>query len=225
MDAFGVAKKAFVKRKGDPDGKYEPVISRLAEAMARSGQFAMDDKILDVAIALERMYEVERGGGSLQLKTRAAWFLEQEAEARWEVFEDIGRLFDARSGIIHRRKTPVAATVKQEAFKKGFEHARRSLAKLLGAGRPQDWDEPLVEEARIDSRRASGGAGTTMPGYRNRNDQVVARRTNLPGNDHNQRIYVLRCGKCGSQYGANGSDIWQRKCPNCGGGQPGLRYS
>ena len=128
MDAFGVAKKAFVKRKGDPDGKYEPVISRLAEAMARSGQFAMDDKILDVAIALERMYEVERGGGSLQLKTRAAWFLEQEAEARWEVFEDIGRLFDARSGIIHRRKTPVAATVKQEAFKKGFEHARRSLA-------------------------------------------------------------------------------------------------
>ena len=225
IDALDEARKAFVRRKGDPGGEFEPVISRLAEAMARSGQFAMDDKILDVAIALERMYEVERGGGSLQLKTRAACFLEREEEARWEVFEDIGRLFDARSGIIHRRQAPVAATVKQEAFSRGFEQARRTLAKLLDAGRPQDWNELLVGEAKFTGRTASGGAGTTMPGYRNRNDQVVTRRTNLPGNDHNQRVYVLRCARCRSQYGANGSDIWQRKCPNCGGGQPGLRYS
>ena len=69
-----------------------------------------------------------------------------------------------------------------------------------------------------------GSAGTTNPGYRNRNNQVVVRATDLPGNDHLQRIYVLRCGKCRSEYGVNGSDIFQRRCPRCGGGRPGLEY-
>ena len=71
---------------------------------------------------------------------------------------------------------------------------------------------------------AKSGAGTTIPGYQNRNGQVVVRRTDLPGNDHNQCIYVLNCSGCGHQYGANGSDIWHRKCPKCGDGRPGLNF-
>jgi hypothetical protein len=63
---------------------------------------------------------------------------------------------------------------------------------------------------------------TTRPGYVNRNDQRVVRDTGLPGNDHVQRVYELACGKCDAHYGANGSDIFQRKCPQCGGGAPGL---
>ncbi len=66
------------------------------------------------------------------------------------------------------------------------------------------------------------GKVTTEPGYTNRNGQVVIRGTDLPGTDHYQYIYVLRCGACGYEYGANGSDIFQRKCPNCQGGAPGL---
>jgi hypothetical protein len=66
------------------------------------------------------------------------------------------------------------------------------------------------------------GKGTTEPGYRNRNGQVVVRGTDLPGTDHFQYVYVLRCGGCGHEYGANGSDIHLRKCPNCQGGAPGL---
>jgi hypothetical protein len=66
--------------------------------------------------------------------------------------------------------------------------------------------------------------GTTVPGYRNKNGQVVVRGTDLPGNDHLQRIYVLRCELCGTVYGANGSDIFQRLCPECGGGRPGLAF-
>lgn len=45
--------------------------------------------------------------------------------------------------------------------------------------------------------------------------------TTLPGNDHNQVVYLLRCRDCGNRYGANGSDIFQRKCPARGGGRPG----
>jgi len=46
--------------------------------------------------------------------------------------------------------------------------------------------------------------------------------TDLEGTDHNQYVYVLRCNRCGQEYGANGSDIWLRKCPYCQGGAEGL---
>ena len=60
---------------------------------------------------------------------------------------------------------------------------------------------------------------TTEPGYVNRNDQEVVRRTNLPGNDYLQYTYALRCG---TVYGAKGCDIWLRRCPACQQGRPGL---
>lgn len=63
---------------------------------------------------------------------------------------------------------------------------------------------------------------TTSPGYRNRNGQEVVRATELSGTDHRQKVYVLRCTKCEKQYGANGTDIHQRRCPFCQGGRPGL---
>lgn len=74
-----------------------------------------------------------------------------------------------------------------------------------------------------------GSRGTTKSGYRNRNGQVVVRATDQAGNDFGQRVYVLRCEAPGHdhgsfEYGANGSDIWQRKCPKCQGGKPGLAY-
>lgn len=66
-------------------------------------------------------------------------------------------------------------------------------------------------------------ASTTQIGYVNRNGQEVVRATDLPGTDHFQRIYVLRCRECGCEYGANGSDIWLRRCPQHQGGRPGFR--
>jgi len=72
---------------------------------------------------------------------------------------------------------------------------------------------------------------TTVPGYRNKNNQVVIRRTDKRGNDHNQFLYELECkspthpdGKM-NRYLANGSDIWQRKCPECQGGRPSSEKS
>jgi predicted nuclease with RNAse H fold len=74
------------------------------------------------------------------------------------------------------------------------------------------------------STRESAAGRTTVIGYTNRNGQIVEQRTELPGNDHLQRIYVLRCAACEHRYGGNGSDIFQRKCPKCQRGRPGLRF-
>jgi PHP family Zn ribbon phosphoesterase len=70
----------------------------------------------------------------------------------------------------------------------------------------------------------AGNTETTRPGYKNRNDQLVVRATGKSGTDFGQYIYVLRCLKCETEYGANGSDIFQRRCPKCQGGRPGLAY-
>lgn len=69
------------------------------------------------------------------------------------------------------------------------------------------------------------GKGTTEVGYRNRNNQEVLRKTDLLGNDHNQMVYVMRCGECGHEYGVNGSDIFQRRCPAHDGGARGLAFN
>jgi len=68
------------------------------------------------------------------------------------------------------------------------------------------------------------GKGTTAIGFTSRRNQTVVRETGIHGTDHGQTIYVLRCNDCGHEYGANGSDIFQRKCPSHDGGAPGLEF-
>jgi hypothetical protein len=90
---------------------------------------------------------------------------------------------------------------------------------VSGAAGAQRRTSRTTHQATVQTR---GEAQTTRPGYVNRNRQVVLHRTELRGNDHNQFVYRMRCLPCGHEYGANGSDIWQRRCPSCDGGAPGL---
>jgi hypothetical protein len=73
------------------------------------------------------------------------------------------------------------------------------------------------------------GTSKRQLGDINRNDQVLIARTEEPGTDHMQKVWVLVCARrsedgdlCGHRYGANGSDFHQRKCPRCQDGMPGL---
>ena len=60
---------------------------------------------------------------------------------------------------------------------------------------------------------------TTAAGYINANNQRNNGKTEKPGTDNNQFLYEMECLNCGMKYYANGSDIWQRKCPSCQGGR------
>jgi hypothetical protein len=46
----------------------------------------------------------------------------------------------------------------------------------------------------------------------------------VPGTHKNAVVYKLECNLCGFVYGANSGDVHERKCPNCQGGAPGLRF-
>lgn len=70
----------------------------------------------------------------------------------------------------------------------------------------------------------SGSGETTEIGYVNGNDQQCHGTLGTKGTDHLQLAYRMECLRCGFVYGANGSDIHERKCPKCQHGAEGIRY-
>lgn len=60
---------------------------------------------------------------------------------------------------------------------------------------------------------------STSTGFINKNNQRNNGKTEKPGTDFGQWFYDMECLNCGHKYYANGSDIWQRKCPCCQGGR------
>ena len=103
----------------------------------------------------------------------------------------------------------------------------RSIAEIEGwilgvPGPPQERKHAGPGGRALPSKKAAPMPPTTIPGYVNHNGQRVVRKTDLPGNDHLQKTYELQCGHCEGSYGANGSDIWLRRCPHCQKGAPGL---
>lgn len=81
--------------------------------------------------------------------------------------------------------------------------------------------KPYVAPAR--GTRQVKQAPTLVPGTVNESGQEVVRKAgraaeDLPG----QRLYVLKCNRCGHEYAEAGIRVHERKCPKCGGGKPGI---
>ena len=65
---------------------------------------------------------------------------------------------------------------------------------------------------------------TAKEGCTNRNQQRNLGVTDplRRGNNPSQWLYVMHCLLCGGEnYGSNGGDVWERKCPHCQGGAKG----
>lgn len=93
---------------------------------------------------------------------------------------------------------------------------RRDSIKASLTGDPSQLMPSPGETRMAEPRR------TTNVGFVNRNGQVVIRNTGKPGTDRGQTVYQLGCSECGHVYGANGSDIFERKCPRHQSRFPGL---
>jgi hypothetical protein len=72
----------------------------------------------------------------------------------------------------------------------------------------------------------SGTGATTQIGYVNRNQQLCEGTRGVAGTDHGAVSYKMVCQRpsCGHEYGSNGTDVFQRKCPRCQGGKPGIPF-
>ena len=137
---FGEAKEAFRSRQSARFQAIAPFVVRLAEALRRGGRFAVQDKVVDVAIALEGMYELPKRNKSRKLEGRVSAFLGIDAEDRRQIRESVRRLYKARSAVVHSGKGETWPFRMEAAFVKGFGLARRSLFKLLRGDAPGNWD-------------------------------------------------------------------------------------
>ena len=72
----------------------------------------------------------------------------------------------------------------------------------------------------------SGSGRTTQIGYVNRNKQRCEGTRGVAGTARGQVAYKMVCllPRCGHVYGANGADVFERKCPRHQGGRPGIPF-
>ena len=140
-DALIQARTAFENRRSECYAQMTPIISRLAEALARDGGFADEGRIVEVAIALEKMYDLPQRGISRTLQDRVSGYLGTDASSRERIKESVKEFYGARSRIVHSRSGNVSPPGNRELFGRGFDIARRTLFKLLQEGPPKNWDE------------------------------------------------------------------------------------
>ena len=63
---------------------------------------------------------------------------------------------------------------------------------------------------------------TRQPGDTNNRGHVMIAKICRPGTDHNATLWHMRCAECEHEFGANGTDFHNRRCPACQYGAPGL---
>ena len=134
QEAFGCRGSARYERMG-------PIVTRLSEALARNGRLAVADRVLDVAMALERMYVLDEGNIGRKLRNRTARLLGTDAASEKRIRDNVRELYGVRSDIVHNRLHKLTPERVHSAFVIGFELARQSLFKLLREGPPGDWKE------------------------------------------------------------------------------------
>ena len=82
-------------------------------------------------------------------------------------------------------------------------------------------DERAATERIFQARRqtALNAKGSwdhiTTIGFRNREGQLVLRKTDRDGQSPGQRVFILQCTVCNHEYGCDGCDIYDRLCPKC----------
>ena len=135
--------RAWTRFKRARQTNLELGLARLASSIRRDrGRFWLEDRILDVAVALEVLYGLDGGELTQKLSTRAAYLLgADEAAARIDVYDAVKELYATRSKIVHggNRINQERRLESRKAAVRGFQIGRDTLLKLLNRGGVPDW--------------------------------------------------------------------------------------
>lgn len=131
-------------------------VRRLAASFSRpGGPFGTEDRILDVAIALEIFYGGKQGH---ELAKRAARLLGADAAEQIETYDQVRHFYRVRSRIVHAEEPRLALDSLGDELEAGRDLASRSLTSLLKYRQPVNWSQvrPYLEaeaEAHVAQRR------------------------------------------------------------------------
>jgi len=124
----------------------ELAVSRLAASTQRGGgRLGVQDRILDLAIALEVMYQLKRSG-RYTLTTRAGHFLADEVDERLRMANQADSLYKMRNAIVHGNieQTRDGYARMAATAENGADLARETLWRLLDQGAFPDWDRLIM---------------------------------------------------------------------------------
>ena len=130
-DVFVALARGWLNHRGRR--KVNLAIRRLGASFSRpGGQFGIEDRVLDTAIALEIMYGLDGPGLTNKLSTRAAWLLGGSAEERRQIFDEVKSFYQARSAIVHGagKNDPDPDKV-EKTLENGRNVACRTFSELL----------------------------------------------------------------------------------------------
>lgn len=115
-------------------------IRRLAASFSRpGGRFGQEDRILDIAIALEVLYEGKTGH---RLAQRAAALLGVTAAEQKRIYDQAKGFYAVRSGIVHWKSSPSPEVLDTE-LESGRNLACLTLASLLNRRTPLQWGDVM----------------------------------------------------------------------------------
>lgn len=117
-------------------------LGRLVSSERRSlGRFRYEDRLLDIAVALEVLFSLQGGELTHKLSVRAAHLLGGSGEERIEVYESVQRLYRERSRIVHggRSRRDGRHPDTEETVKSAYQIGRAAVLRILARGSFPDW--------------------------------------------------------------------------------------
>ena len=134
-------------------------IARLSTSLSRRGSWAIsnlavDDRVLDVSIALEILYSLDSQEITHKLSTRAGWYLGSGSDDRLRIRKLVTNFYGLRSDVVHggrnRKKGRKRMSVKPKVELQGraYDIARATVLEHLKRGcMPDDrqWNEIVMD--------------------------------------------------------------------------------
>ena len=140
VDAFLDLARGWYTYPDKPDAM-NLAIRRLAASFSRpGGRFGQEDRILDVAIALEVLYGGTTGH---KLSQRAAGLLGATAGEQKRAYDQARAFYDARSRIVHWEKALPSPDVLDKELEAGRSLACLTLSSLLKRNAPLRWADVM----------------------------------------------------------------------------------
>ncbi len=140
VDAFLDLARGWYTYPDKPDTMHL-AIRRLAASFSRpGGRFGQEDRILDVAIALEAFYGGTTGH---KLSQRAAALLGATAEEQKRAYDQARGFYEMRSRIVHWKKPPHSLDALNKELEVGRSLACLTLSSLLTRNAPLRWEDVM----------------------------------------------------------------------------------
>lgn len=129
-----VVRDIFARRRETEYPETAAIIQRLAEALRREGRFALEDKILDLAIVFERFFKPRGRSIARELAHATADYLGKEDAEKTSIKEQMRQFYKVRSAIVHgptdERRTRLLRQA-EVAWNEAYKLARAAVLKKI----------------------------------------------------------------------------------------------